>query len=157
MRQQPIFVIAVRAKSVCADEQEDAFVAVLLASLCQGKSIPGGSGKLSILDDGWWLVGLRIGVRDNVQCAMLTHLTLQFASCALFSVVQRVVYAIPGKQWAPIAMLHNPHPPSHIPIRFVYCLANVFISVCGRLIIFVSFTVHTFANCRAKFNYDSLK
>lgn len=33
------------AKSVCTDKEEDAFVAVLLASLCHGKSTPGGRGR----------------------------------------------------------------------------------------------------------------
>lgn len=31
---------------VCADKKEDAFVAVLLASLCHGKSMPGGRGGI---------------------------------------------------------------------------------------------------------------
>lgn len=84
--------------------------------------------------------------------------------CFIFPRTARRIRYTRQTMHTPIVQLHNPTlptPPLLTPnpqcIRFVYCLANVFISVCGRLIIFVSFAVRTFANCQAKFNYDSLK
>lgn len=58
MRQQPIFVIAVRAKSVyrrgggCICRR---FAGVIMLGRERG-------GKLGILDDGWWVYGLRYDI-----------------------------------------------------------------------------------------------
>lgn len=109
---------------------------------------------------GWWVYGL------GYEIMFMRHVdALSIAICKLCFIFCRTALRIRNTRQTmstyrtvtqPTPAL--PHPLFRTnPIRFVYCLANVFISVCGRLIIFVSFAVHTFANCRAKFNYDSLK
>lgn len=111
MRQQPIFVIAVRAKSVCRRGGGGCICRRFAGVIMLGPRGEVGYIGWWLLAVGWWVYGLGYEI-------MLTHLTLQFASCTLFSVAQRVVYAIPGKQCAPITQLHSktpalPHPPFH--------------------------------------------
>lgn len=68
MRQQPIFVIAVRAKSVCRRGGGGCICRRFAGVIMLGREYAErGSWVYWMMAAGCWLVGLRIGVRDNVH------------------------------------------------------------------------------------------